>query len=280
MRKQRWIPAVLGLSILLGTALCACAGSDGRLADYESLLEEYRWKWEHQGQMEALHRELAAPYGEEPVLQLWEQLWKREGRARAGTALALIEQLLPEGNPERWKEVGGFWRPEAIPRSLAALDGVIVAAEELLALPGTASDQLALSLLQGLAGDSTAASLVLRRGPQAARRIYSGLQRARLPLPPAFPRPQETIGSLPLARRVREMIPMGRAVREDFPFLNALGVPTSGAGPYAWDREEGKIYRVVEGNDEDLLFWFRFNGAFPGGPSSTHYGGSISFTID
>ncbi len=38
---------------------------------------------------------------------------------RAANALALLDSLVPGGDPARWNEVAGFWRPREIPKPLA-----------------------------------------------------------------------------------------------------------------------------------------------------------------
>ena len=90
---------------------------------------------------EALRIRLADEAENVSPLGLWDSLM-REGispELRAANALALLDALVPDGDPARWNETGGFWRPRELPTPLAAVDAILVAASSLAttpALPG------------------------------------------------------------------------------------------------------------------------------------------------
>jgi hypothetical protein len=232
----------LFLSFLLAGLLSALPAAQGSWT-WESLVDSYGNREEVRQQAHRLRGELLDEAPEEGPRQLWMGLSLPEApRKRAARSLALIEALFPGGDPARWEEVGGFWNPQEIPLSLAALDGVYGAALALADVGGKEAPYLASWLLRRLLQSPKARVHAFLRAPSAYDRIVAGVP----PFGPPWPL-GEREGSLPLARPVRGWVSQERALLQEMTFLDGQGRITSGSGFYAWDREKGALYRVREG---------------------------------
>lgn len=175
----------------------------------------------------------------------WEELWTGgEPRRRAALSLGLVECLFPNGDPRLWDEVQGFWRPAEIPRSLAALDAVFVAALSLLEMDDYGAKTLALNLIRDLSRSPRARYHALFYAPREYETIVRELGKVTPPLPV-----DHLVGTLPLARSVRGSISQDAAVNRGVTFLDSFGGIAQGSGAYAWDRSKGRIYRVRDGRD-------------------------------
>lgn len=222
---------------------------------WEELVEVYGEKAELQPEAKALHGELLSEAGELEGVALWKKIVDpaTPARQRAAGGLKLMEELFPAGNPGRWDEVSGFWHPSMVPKPLAAFDAVYYTVIGLLGLDDAGAPWLARQLLVTLKGSSRAAHLALREAPVEYETILTRLK-AATGLPPVGGWPAGKLtGSLPFARPVRFSISGEYAMMKGMSFLNNSGVPFSGMGSFAWDREKGRIYRVV--HDEDLVYW-------------------------
>lgn len=192
------------------------------------------------------------------LLELWMSLQDNElsDLQRSANGLYLIKRLFPEGSPTRWGEVGGFLMPKQVPKSLVALDGVFYTAIALLNMNEEPYPWIACFLMEELRNSKEAATLAMRNAPMEYEKITEKIfQRTGYTPVGGWPK-GKVIGTLPFAHPVRGYITPERAMLKDMVFLNASGVKVNGQGPYAWDRNKGKIYNVVlEGNF--LPFWIR-----------------------
>ena len=163
-------------------------------------------------------------------------------------ALALVDRMFPQGDPGKWDEVDGFWHPGLISRSLASLDAVFVSGLALLAMSDEAAETLAIELFRKLATSPRARYHALLNAPAEYGRVLSRREKVTPPLPHGV-----ILGRLPLAHPVRGWITEDRALQLGATFLDGFGGVSRGGGPYAWDRNEGKIYRVRDGRER--LHW-------------------------
>jgi hypothetical protein len=196
----------------------------------------------------SLRAELAGQAGEGSPIERWRRLVRGEGtpQSRAADAVALSEALFPGGDPSRWEEVKGFWLPAEVPLPLAALDAVFYGAEALLSMQDERAPWLARFLVEALASSDRARTVAFRTAPAEVRDLLDELS-AKAPPPPVGGWPSGTaLGALPFARGVSGWITETRATMYNMTFLNASGVPVGGMGPYAWDRERGRLYRVID----------------------------------
>jgi hypothetical protein len=224
-------------------------------AAYADWIDTYsaRYKAMEEGERQALALKEAL-LAEAPDLkpyELWRSLWGDLSlREKASRAMAVIEALYPEGDPSRWEEVGGFFLPQEVPKSLVALDAVFVAAQSLAQLDDEGSPWLARSLLIDLSRSRWARHHFMRTAPKEYPSIVRAID-AVTGLPPVGGWPMGEIeGELPLARPVHGWITIATAMSEEMLFLDASGRPTGNHGPYAWDRRRGRIYNVNFGRDD------------------------------
>lgn len=247
--RNFWIRTVIAIILVL---CCRPVTADTPESwSWESLVAAYGGAGELRQAAEALHRELAATMTETmDEAKLWESMWtERDPRRRASMALALVDRLFPGGDPGRWEEVEGFWHPALVSRSLASLDAVYVAGLSLLAMSDDAAEFLALHLFRRLSGSPRARYHALLNAPEEYGQIRARMDNISPPLPHGI-----LVGRLPLAHPVRGWITEDRALQLGATFLDGFGGVSRGGGPYAWDRREGRIYRVRDGRER--LRWF------------------------
>ncbi|HON33574.1 MAG TPA: hypothetical protein PL052_01670 [Synergistales bacterium] len=225
---------------------------------YEELAEAYSRKFETRPKAEALRSTLLEGAWDSGGPTLLGSI-KDPGLSpeqRAANGLKLVEELFPGGDPARWDKVSGFWPGPMIPKPLAAFDAVFFTVIALLELDRPEAPWMAQDLLQALRGSSAAALLALRTAPEEYLRIVEALEKGT-GLPPLGGWPRGKIrGRLPFAHPVRSVITETHAQSRDMQFLNSAGQPAS-AGPYAWDRDRGRVYRVVEPSDYHLWWLLR-----------------------
>jgi len=258
MIKGQAVGPILALALIFAAAFfLALDMTPAEAWTYEELVEVYGTKEESMPEARELKEALLSEAGELDGLGLWRSIIDSSTphRKRAANALKLIEILFPQGDTSRWEEVSGFWYPALIPRPLAAFDAVYYAAMGLLELDEPGAPWLARELMSGLRRSSRSAHIAMREAPAEYAPIVAGLDE-RTGLSPMGGWPSgELVGSLPFARPVRFSISADWALVMGMTFLDNSGVPTSGMGPYAWDRKRGAIYRVTDGSDDGV--WWR-----------------------
>ncbi len=179
---------------------------------------------------------------------------RRPAKIRAANGLALIRIIFPRGDTGRWTEVSGFWFPRLIPKPLAALDAVFYTSIALLEMDEPGAPWLAARIMDDLRNSSRAALLAMRTAPSEYRNIISQMEAKTSVLPMGgWPR-AETVGELPFASSAASYVRQDHAMISGMIFLNASGQPVSGTGPFAWDRKNGHVYRVIESPD-DIKLW-------------------------
>ena len=251
MRVRAGVMAVVLL--LLGMAVPAAAA--GTIEEWSAALEA---REAGMASAESLREELLSRAGEAAPIDRWRRLVKGDAPTEelAADALALLKAIYPGGDPSRWEEVKGFWLPADVPKPLVALDAVFYGAWALLSMNDARAPWLARSLVEALAASDRGRTFGFRMAPIEVRDLLEDLS-AKAPPPPVGGWPQGiAIGNLPYAHAVSGWISEGRATMENMTFLNAYGVPMGGSGAYAWDREEGRIYRVIDDDDDP---WYLFD---------------------
>ncbi len=194
---------------------------------------------------------------EAPALEeraLWEKLWAPLApREKAALGLRLMEQIYPlRGDPGKWEEIRGFWHPSMHPRSLAGLDAFFVTLQALLEMEEPPASLLAYLLLKEFCTSSRARQIALREGPEIYGFLREELESQNLAPPGGWPR-WKGKGTLPLARPVRGYVTVDTALARRMTFLDGYGGIASGLGRYAWDRETGRIYRVIYREDRRIF---------------------------
>jgi len=221
---------------------------------YEELAALYLAKEEARPEIAELEESLLSMADQAKPIDLWRSI-RDEGtpsRLRAANGLALIRLLFPEGDPSQWESVSGFWHPQMVPKPLAAFDAVYYTSLALLDLEERSAPWLAQRILEDLRSSSRSAHLAIRTAPREYENMIEKLE-ALTGLPPVGGWPKAEIkGELPFAHPARSVVTYSYAMLREMIFLNSAGQPASG-GPYAWDRERGRVYRVVEPADGFFL---------------------------
>jgi len=186
-----------------------------------------------------------APQGTD--IELWNKLWEGGPRWRAAAAVALIDRIFPQGDPSRWEEVSGFASGRSVqPRQLIAIDALFVAVDSLRQMPdgiwGSAY------LLQQFGKSGWGKVMFIEEIPygfdQTLKDVISttgltgdwSIKRIR--------------GKMPLLPIYRGYITRNGADSRNLQYLDGYGSIASN-GRYAWDRDRGYIYEVVD-NDRDI----------------------------
>ena len=245
MKGRNALLCALVFVVLYGTAACA--------SRYDDLLARYEAARIGDVAAAALRTRLAGAAEKPAPLDLWDSL-TREGTSpelRAANALALLDALVPDGDPARWSEVGGFWRPREIPTPLAAVDAILYAAGALAEMNDPGAPWLARKLLLALLSDPAAALLFADNGPAEYAMTVDALTRKQVLPPHGVWRKDVSVGRLPLACECKGFIKRGRAMEDGMTFLDGAGRPVAN-GDYAWDRGRGKLYAVM-GEMGDLV---------------------------
>lgn len=255
------ISRIFSVFVIVATLLASPAFSDDNKnsRSYEELLEVYTNRSELLPEARTLESSLMAEAEELKPVDLWRSIqdFNKPARSRAANGLALVRKLFPGGDPGRWEEVSGFWLPQIISRPLAAFDAVYYTSIALLELDDEAAPWLAQELLEDLRGSSRASFLAIRTAPREYPGLVSRLESATGLTPSGgWPVPEIT-GKLPFAHAVSSFVTQDRAMISDMVFLNSVGHPVPGTGPFAWDRKKGRVYRVVESRDEIEWWLFR-----------------------
>lgn len=249
MRRRN---AKLLLLALAGACLLASkTAAAGPLEDWAAQIEA---RDAGMAQVEGFKAELLGEASQVSPRERWRRLVKGEPTAReqAAEALALVEELFPDGDPANWDDVKGFWLPADVPKPLAAFDAVFLGVEALLSMEDPRAPWAARWLAERLAVSDRARTAAFRTAPGEVRRMLEALAEVAPP-PPTGGWPSGVAkGDLPYARAASGWITEARATMEGMTFLDASGVPKGGTGPYAWDRERGRLYRVVF--DEDRIW--------------------------
>ena len=246
MKGRNALLCALVFVVLYGTAACA--------SRYDDLLARYEAARIGDVAAAALRTRLAGAAEKPAPLDLWDSL-TREGTSpelRAANALALLDALVPDGDPARWNEAGGFWRPREIPTPLAAVDAILYAAGALAERTDPGAPWLARQLLLAFLSDPAAALLFADHGPAEYAKTVDALTRRNVLPPHGVWRKDAPVGRLPLAREVRGFVTRDRAYAEGMTFLDAIGRPAAN-GVYAWDRIRGRIYEVAD----DRRLWMQ-----------------------
>jgi len=218
---------------------------------YEKLVSGYlnEDKWEKSSI--SLRNELLSKVEDIAPYEMWLSLWDDsvKGEMRAAYALRLVQVLFPDGDLSRWDEIEGMWYPSIIPIPLASIDAAYIAAHELLQMKRMDASWLARNLINDLSRSSRAKYYFMREAPVEYLDIITKLE--AMDMGPGFGNwtQPEVTGSLSLASPVRGRISQNAALSRKFVFLNASGVIVN-IGTYAWDRENGHIYEVIEREKE------------------------------
>lgn len=175
--------------------------------------------------------------------ETWEKLWSGEPKWRAAAGLALVDRIFPDGDPARWEEVNGFMGSSGSrrPRQLAAMDGLFVAITALRDVPDGVWASAA--LLDKFGKSALGKVKFIDEIPAGMREVIDDVI-AQTGLPGDWSS-KKIRGKMPLLPIYRGYITRDNADSKNMQYLDGFG-SMSGNGRYAWDRDRGYVYEVVE----------------------------------
>lgn len=243
--KKTAISVCCGLAL---TALCAGTGLASTFDNrWQQLLEEQRRLNLAKEQSLVLSKELDTKASKGNLLELWKKLASSDADVRLQSAWSVITKVVPDGDIANWDKVGWFKLPEEIPMSFMVIDGLYTALVELHKRQG--GDVLAANLLQKFSRSDKGRNVFLRIAPEPVASLLPEI--ARLGGLYGNWKPDETVGTMPIAQKVSNSITDSDAVALQYQFLDNAGIPQNN-GSYAWDRKTGVIYFV--GTSTELIF--------------------------
>ena len=188
------------------------------------------------------------PSGSE--LEIWGRLWSGDAKWRAAAALALIDRIFPNGDPSKWEEVSGFIaNGSRRPRQLAAMDGLFVAVAALRELPDGVWASAA--LLDQFGKSAMGKVKFIDEIPRGMREVIDDVI-AQTGLPGDWTS-KKIRGAMPLLPVYRGYITRDIADSRQMQYLSGFGA-IAGNGNYAWDRDRGCVYEVIDDSFDDRIF--------------------------
>lgn len=191
-----------------------------------------------------------APQGSE--LDLWKKLWVGDARSRAAAGVALMDKVFPGGDPGRWEETSGFISNGSYrPRQLAGLDAFFVTVVALDSIDG--GEWAAAALLGSFSRSPRGMMHFIERMPDGVQGPIASVV-AKTGLHGNWS-PRVTRRPLPLLPNFGGQMTRDTAEMKQLQYLDGFG-KIAGNGYYAWDRDRGYVYRVIENAN---LTWRRID---------------------
>ena len=245
--KKSSISVVCAVCALCVAASCGLAMTKAEIdAEWKRMTELRVARSAGEEKAAAIRADLDARVSDGKFIALWKKCTDAGagGEERLAAAWSVIKKYVPDGDVSRWSEVGYYEIPAMMLRPFMVIDALYAALIELERTDG---------------GEWVAAGL-LKDFSRSSHGRYDFLGECPAPVAEALARivektglmgnwkPRRTVGTLPLARPVRGSVNREMVGQKGMLFLNAAGVPASN-GSYAWDREKGRFYHVVDPDD-------------------------------
>jgi hypothetical protein len=240
------------LLVLAFSLVVFCIVPSVKAADrsFDDIFNNYEQRSTWDKQAKELENELASIADGISGYDLWKTLWSDNisSEKRAANALKLAYELFPGSDLRRWEDIEGFWYPGIIPKPLASIDAVYVAASKLVTIDKPGAAWLARNMLNDISRSSRTRYHFMKTAPEEYAYIIEVLENKGMkPVIGSWTVP-DIKGKLPLAGPVRGERGLEWALmHRNLSFLNASG-QISSRGRYAWDRVNGRLYRIIDRN--------------------------------
>lgn len=189
-----------------------------------------------------------APSGTEE--ELWNKLWHGDMRLRAASAVALIDRMFPNGDPSKWEEIRGFVPGHSVlPRQLLAMDALFVAVSTMKQIPDGVWGSAYLLDVFGKSGLGKVK--FIDEVPAEIRQVLDEII-SETGLPGDWSS-KRIRGRIPMLPVYRGYITRDAVDSRNMQYIDGYG-SLSGNGRYAWDRDRGYLYEVVDGSRDLWIY--------------------------
>ena len=203
------------------------------------------------------------------VEDLWYALKEEsDAKARADIGLSLLEKTV-NGDPSGWNLTEGFVGPEGYPLPVTVFQTTLITISSLYEVDDGPSIEKANSLAQTFLGNRNTLRVLQRSSGNDVLETRKSLRNKDILQVRNYLEgydSRELQFNIALLRKVRGNIREYNAWSRNMIFLNNSGQVTNGIGRYAWDWQNGKVYRIIDKEDNSI-------GAFANRPSTPSPGG-------
>ena len=240
-----------GAALALTIAMLVCAAPLYAASSWDDLVAGMEQQEETREKGQALIAQLRAEAPVASETQLWNALWTGDAKSRAVNAIALMDKIFPGGDPSRWERVQGFLSNTSYqPRQPAGIDALFVAAASLNSMEG--GEWSAAYLLSTFGKSARGRILFVEETPAEIRTVLDSVI-AKTGLRGDWSTVR-TRGSMPFVPVYRGYISRDGAESRQLQYLDGLG-SIANNGRYAWDRNRGYLYQVVENSGFFIPFF-------------------------
>lgn len=238
--------AVALAAVVMLFNLCGSAPADEKWDSFVAEMEA-RIKIKEEGKAIFNSFAMLAPEGD--AVALWRiSCGDGDARRRAAASSALVQKWFPGGDPAEWEQVNGFFPSNSyVPMQIVAMNALFNAVEALSELP---DGKFAAAWLMLRLGESSRGKLLfVDTMPARFREVLDRLV-AETSMPGDW-QSSRIEGPYPFVPVYNGTVLFDRAVTEGYQFLDGHG-GLAANGPYAWDRANGYLYRVVDPSEFDI----------------------------
>lgn len=239
---------VLMLAAALAAVFCGAAAAGD---DWDTFVAQMENRQKIKSEGPAFYDQIAllAPAGSER--ELWELSCSAPNlQTRAAASAALVKKWFPEGDPANWQQVTGFFPPASyVPRQIVAVNALFNAVTALSQMPE--GKYAAAYLMRQFAQSSMGKLIFIDNMPAPFRKTLDSLL-AETDMG-GYWASSKIEGPYPFVPVYNGVRTYDYAMSRGFQFLNGFG-GIAESGPYAWDRANGFVYRLV---DPSVKVWDR-----------------------
>ena len=214
---------------------------------WDNLVAEMEAREKVKSEGPAVLQKLAAIAPEGSGDEVWAMsLCAPDTLTRAAAAFEMMNRLIPDGDPSRWEEAGGFVpQTSYVPLQLVAVNSLFNTVIALTQLGDEQSLYGAAYLMQRFGDVARGKVFFIDFIGQPLREALDTLIAKKL-LPAASWESKQVGGPWPFVPRYNGTITRTRATEGDFVLLDGYGRISSTSGLYAWDRKRGLHYSIIE----------------------------------
>ena len=232
--------------MLIALLCCALPAAAADPAGWDKFVEREmaREKIREEGPAYFSRTALLAPEGSD--IDLWQMSCAAPTQeVRAAAASALVKKWFPDGDPANWEAVRGFFPASSyVPKQIVAVNALFNAVD---ALARSEEGKYAAAwLMMRFASSSRAKLLFIEEMPEYFRKVLDELI-AEVKMPGDWSS-KRIEGPYPFVPSYDGVRTINYAITNGLQFVDGAGGLAS-FGSYAWDRANGRIYKVEDPDD-------------------------------